>query len=837
MASRLAPPRDDREQMAHHRHVRGLPTGTVTLLFTDVEGSTRLLQELGADRYGAALQQHRDALREAFRSRGGVEVDTQGDAFFYAFPTAAAALDAARAGRDALDGGPIRVRMGLHSGEPSLTEDGYVGEDVHRAARIAACGHGGQILVSAAAAALLPGDELRDLGDHRLKDLSAPERIFQLGDGDFPPLKSLYRTNLPVTATPFLGRRLELAAVVDLVGRDGVRLVTLTGPGGTGKTRLALQAVGALADDYPDGVWWVPLAALRDPELVLSTAARALGAEGPLAEHVGSRRMLILFDNFEHLPDAATGVAELLSRCPALDVLVTSRERLHLEAEHEYPVAPFRREEAVAFFEARADAVAPGFEANGEIPEICRRLDDLPLALELAAARVKVLSAAEILQRLDDSLPLLTGGARDLPERQRTLRATIEWSYALLGEAEQRVLRRFAVFSGGAALGAAEAVTDTDLDTLQSLVDKSLVRFTAGRYWMLETIRAFAFEQLEASDEADEIRRRHALHFVELAESAHVALDPGGEQRLHLVRPDLDNLRAAIDWATAVNPELGLRLVTALEMLWVVTDPEEGMRRLETLLEFASDAPLELRGAALLAFGSCANPAGFDEPAERAYEAGLAAFRELGDEVNVAQLLFRLGNSAFYRGDLERAAELAAESLALNRRVGNLASQAQSVSLVGEVAYAQGDRGRGIEMIAEGARLADEADFAWWRSRMLRKLADCLLEEGRPEEAEPAAREALELLVESGDAHAIVFTLARLARAAAETGREEKAGELWGAIEAEETRRALGGWAKERDRLGAPVLAHAGEAFERGRERGRTLELEQAVEIALRRKD
>ena len=408
--------------------------------------------------------------------------------------------------------------------------------------------------MSAATAALAADAALRDLGEHRLKDLSAPERIFQLGDAEFSPLKSLYRTNLPIPATAFVGRGRELAGVVALLGRSDVRLVTLTGPGGTGKTRLALQAAAASADEYPDGVWWVPLAALAQPELVLPTAARALGAPGELAEHVGGRRMLILFDNFEHVAEAAVGVGELLARCPALDVLVTSRERLHLEAEHEYPVPPFVRDEAVEFFEARARAIEPGLEANGEIPEICRRLDDLPLALELAAARVKVLSPGEILQRLDRRLPLLTGGARDLPERQRTLRGTIEWSYELLDDAEQRLLRRLAVFAGGSTLEPRPRRWPARTSTRSSRWStRAWSGGRSGRYWMLETIREFAAEQLEASGEADELRSRHALYFLERAETGPVGLDPGWEERLRPMRPELDNLRAAIDWATGAG--------------------------------------------------------------------------------------------------------------------------------------------------------------------------------------------------------------------------------------------------------------------------------------------
>jgi class 3 adenylate cyclase len=296
-----------------------LPSGTVTFLFTDVEGSTKLLHALGADAYGDALAEHRRILREAFARHGGAEVDTQGDAFFVAFPTAAGALAAARDATAALADGPIRVRIGLHTGAPLLTDEGYIGPDVHKGARIAAAGHGGQVLASSATAALVPSDDLRDLGLHRLKDLTAPERIYQLGDGEHPPLKTLHQTNLPVPATPFLGRDAELADLAALLARDDVRLVTLTGPGGTGKTRLALQAAAEAAAAFPGGVWWVPLAALRDPALVLESAAKALGARGDLAEHIGDTRLVLLLDNFEHLTSAAADLATLVSGCPKPD--------------------------------------------------------------------------------------------------------------------------------------------------------------------------------------------------------------------------------------------------------------------------------------------------------------------------------------------------------------------------------------------------------------------------------------------------------------------------------------------------------------------------------------
>jgi adenylate/guanylate cyclase family protein/AAA domain-containing protein len=405
--------------------VAELPSGTVTFLFTDVEGSTRLLSELGGA-YAGALAEHRRILRDAFSRHGGVEVDTQGDAFFVSFASAREAVAAAREAQAALEGGPIRVRIGLHTGEATVTDEGYVGIDVHRAARIAAAGHGGQVLLSQSTRDLIDGD-VCDLGEHGLKDLSAREHLYQLGDADFPRLRMLYQTNLPIPATPFLGRDRELTEVSGLLERGGVRLLTLTGPGGTGKTRLALQAAAAVADRYPDGVWWVPLAPLRDPALVLDSAAQALGGKERLAEQVGDRKLLLLLDNFEHVIAAAPRLSELLQSCPNLDILVTSRELLQLTGEQVYPVPALADAEAVELFLDRARAVQPGFDGNGRVRELCARLDNLPLALELAAARTRVFATEELLALISRRLDFLKAG-RDTDPRQQTLRATIACS-------------------------------------------------------------------------------------------------------------------------------------------------------------------------------------------------------------------------------------------------------------------------------------------------------------------------------------------------------------------------------------------------------------------------
>ncbi|MEX0851485.1 MAG: adenylate/guanylate cyclase domain-containing protein, partial [Gaiellaceae bacterium] len=414
-----------------------LPYGTVTFLFTDIEGSTKLLHDLGTEGYAEALAEHRRVIREACARHHGVEVDTQGDAFFFTFPTAPGALDAAGEMTKALASGPIQVRVGLHTGTPLLTDEGYVGDDVHFAARVAASGHGGQVLLSALTVAalepsnrLLQGISLVDLGEHRLKDIEGAVSIFQLGDHSFPPLKTISNTNLPRPASSFVGRERELEEVLARI-ESGARLVTLTGPGGSGKTRLALEASATLVPEYKAGVFWVGLAALRDPALVTETISQTLGAKDGLREHIAEREMLLLLDNLEQVIEAAPKLSSLLSACPSLTLLVTSRELLRVQGEVEYPVPPLAEPEAVSLFSERAQ-----LSPSEEISELCARLDNLPLGVELAAARTKALSPAQILDRLSLRLDLLKGG-RDADPRQQTLRATIEWSYDLLSEDEQ----------------------------------------------------------------------------------------------------------------------------------------------------------------------------------------------------------------------------------------------------------------------------------------------------------------------------------------------------------------------------------------------------------------
>ena len=725
-----------------------LPTGTVTFLFTDVESSTRLLHELGPEAYAEALAEHRRVIREACAAEGGVEVDTQGDAFFFAFPKAPGAVSAASAMTEALTSGSVQVRVGLHTGTPLVTDEGYVGVDTHRAARIAAAGHGGQVLISASTASLLEL-ELRDLGEHRFKDLAAAERVYQLGASEFPALMSLYRTNLPIPATPFLGREQELVEVLALLSSEDTRLLTLTGPGGTGKTRLALHAVAEASDQFPDGVFWVPLAPLGDDALVLEQAAQAVGSEEELAAHVGDKRLLLLLDNFEHMLSAAPGVADVLAACPNLVVVVTSRELLQLKAEHVYAVPTLDEQDGVTLFLARARAVTPDLDANGTVAALCARLDNLPLALELAASRTRHLTPEQLLERLSKDLDLLRGG-RDADPRQRTLRATIEWSFELLELHEQDAFARLSVFLGGWTLDAAEEVAAADLETLASLVDKSLVRKAGDRFWMLETIREFAEERLEQAGEAGDVRERHIEFFLAMAERAAPELRGAAQfdwyTRLEL---DHDNLRSALSTlCEREDAERGLRLAISLWRFWRMHDHlAEGSRALDTFLRLSHGPPDSLRTQALIGASRLAMDQGdlargarlaekallaasasegppeiaaatenlalmIEEPARkrRLLEESVDRYRALGDTVGTADAFNNLANVLLGTGEVSRAADAGEAGLALQREAQNTFGAAFVLHTLGYVALAQGDFGRAGARLEECLALSKEFD-------------------------------------------------------------------------------------------------------------------------------
>jgi predicted ATPase len=813
----------------------------VTLLFTDIEGSTRLLHELGPARYAEALAEHRRIVRDAAAAQDGVEIDTQGDAFFIAFPTPGGAAAAAEAAREGLAAGAIRVRMGLHTGTPTATEEGYVGEDVHRGARIAALAHGDQILLSPTTAALLESEPLRDLGPHRLKDFDGAVRIYQLGEREFPPLRTPGSVELPTPATPFLGREQELFDAVSLMYERDPRVLTVVGPGGTGKTRFSIELARLLGDDADGGTIFVPLAPLRDAEFVLPTLADRLGASSSdpaaIAARIGERRTHVVCDNLEHLlPGAARPLAELAAAAPALRLIATSREPLRVQGEAELDLPPLIRDDAVELFCERARAVRPDVTATTAVAELCERLDRLPLALELAAARTKLLTPEALLERLADRLDALKG-TRDAEERHTTLRATIAWSYDLLDEDEQQLFARLGVFLGGCTLETAEAVCDADLDTLASLLDKSLLRRRTGRlgedrYWMLETIREFALEQLESAGEADALRRRHAEHFLALGESANLTAENDRPERAMIVRADQDNFRAAIDWAIDGDLALAFRLTIALEQFWVMNDAFEGVRRSEALLEHGGRVPQVLHARALRLLGESAWIAGDVETSDRAQAESVREFRELGDEPGIAIGVHRISVSATRAGDLVRARELLDECLEICQRHPNRKLVADAFVKLGTVEWRDGNPERALELWAEGADRCEEVGFTWMQANAVMAIGEVADELGRTELAWQRARESLRLCRACDDRQLTLYALALLARLEAKAGRVDRAGRLWGAIETEESRGPVGAWDSRRDEFESTVVVASPE-FEQGRASGRSLSLEEAVEYAL----
>jgi predicted ATPase/class 3 adenylate cyclase/DNA-binding CsgD family transcriptional regulator len=705
-----------------------LPRGTVTLLFTDMEGSTRLLQQEG-ERYADVLETCQHLLRTAFQQYHGHEVYTQGDAFFVAFARATDAISAVVAAQRALaaqvwpEDVAVYVRMGLHTGEPLLASEGYVGLDVHRAARIMSAGHGGQILLSQTTRDLMEqhlpiGVSLRDLGAHRLNDLESPSYLYQLVipdlPADFPPLKTLDTrpNNLPVQLTPLIGREKEVATAAQLLRRDDVRLLTLTGPGGTGKTRLGLQVAAELSDQFTDGVFFVNLAPIREPALVLPTIALTLGVIESatrsmldvLRTVLQEKHILLVLDNFEQVIEAAVEVAALLAGCPRLNILVTSRAALHLSGEHRFPVTPLAlpdpinlpdlvalsQYEAVALFIARAKAVWPEFQiTNATAPavaEICVRLDGLPLAIELAAVRIILLPPQALLARLGQRFTLLVGGSQDALKRQQTLRNTIAWSYDLLEVSEQRLFRRLRVFVGGATLEAVEAVftilgdePGSVLDGIASLIDESLLRQSEPegeqpRFVMLETIREYGWEALSTSGEAEVTRQAHAAYYLALAEEAAQQLQgPQMGAWMRRLEQEHDNLRAAMGWLLERGEAaMALRMGAALHVFWELNyHYYEGWNFLEQALVGSVHVAVPIRAKALLVAGYMAIWLGYNERAEVLCREGLALFRAIGDTAGMGEAINYLARCADHRGEFVTARSLFKESIALNRKAGD----------------------------------------------------------------------------------------------------------------------------------------------------------------------
>jgi predicted ATPase/class 3 adenylate cyclase len=834
-----------------------LPTGAVTFLFTDIEGSTRLLQALG-DRYETLLADHCQIIRNAIAEGGGTEVNTEGDSFFAVFPSPDRAVQASADAQRRLaahawpEGAAVRVRMGLHTGDGRLGGTDYVGLDVHRAARIAGAGNGGQVLVSDATRALvepaLPeGIGLRDLGAHRLKDLARPERIFQLEiaglSSDFAPIRTLdaHPNNLPVQLTSFVGRDAEIAAVRKLV--DEARLVTLTGPGGTGKTRLALQVAAERLGDHPDGVFFVELAAITDPGLVPSGIAATLrireAVDRPLVEtlkeDLRDKAMLLVLDNFEQVTDAAPIVSELLTSAAKLHVLITSRAVLHLQGEHEFAVPPLRipdpaklptlealsSYEAVTLFVERAMALRPDFSVTNEsvaaVAEIVARLDGLPLAIELAAARTRILSPQAILGRLGSRLAFLGGGARDLPARQQTLRGAIDWSYELLEAPEQGLLRRLAVFAGGVSLEAVEAICtpqDLGIDALEgltSLVEQSLVRQAESasdqpRFEMLETIREFAAEQLQASGEAAELARRHAVYFTGMAEAAEPELTRGPEAGARLSQ-DPDNFRAALQWAIDNDEaEIGLRLGFALWRFWQQRGQlGEGRNWFDRLLAVPGAAAQTiarakgLTGAAGIAYwqNDYASAGAWYDEAE-------SIFRELDDKPGLTDALFNTASMAAIAGDVPAALAGFAEGERLAREAGDDHEVMRFVGAEGYGAFMTDELAAARPLLDEALMLAEKTGDRFAIGGGHHMVAQVARLEERHDDAADHYRSAIRAMHELGDAASMTEPLQGLAAVLIARGQAEQGVRLL-AAHAAIRERIGGGPPPEWLRLGDPL--------------------------------
>jgi predicted ATPase/class 3 adenylate cyclase len=827
--------------------------GPVTFLFTDVEGSTRLLHELGESAYADALTEHRRVLREAFGRHGGVEVDTQGDAFFFAFGSPHGALEAAQDGDRALASGPIRVRVGIHTGTAVRTAEGYVGAHVHRAARIAAAGSGGQILVSLQTVQQVDAERfpLVDLGDHRFKDLQAPERVYQLGEGDFPPIRSLYRANLPVPATSFIGRDLEVGTLAALLRREDIPLLTLTGPGGTGKTRLALQAAAEASESFPDGIWWVPLAALSDRDLVLFRIALALGvAQEPeiplidtLVKRLGGKRDLIVLDNAEHLlPEIATDVAELLSKAAGPTLLVTSRERLQIAAEQEFAVTAMVLDDATELFVARAAASGVSIQPGPDVQAVCERLDNLPLALQLAAPRLKLFSIEQLLERLSSRLDLLQGG-RDADPRQATLRATIAWSYDLLTDEERAVLDRLSVFAGGCSVAAAEAVAGADPDVLQGLLDKNMLqRRVEGepRLWLLSSIQEFAAERLATNGDPAEVRRAHAGWYRDLAERADAEIRAGEPEELSVAAMDaeIDNLRAAADFGIETGDATLVRSITvALPMYWIMRDRyAEARAWLERALA-ASDVEDETRVRLLLAAATMAYRQGDHPVAIAASDEAAALTMRLGGVADRFQDLKLRAGRALETDKLDEAEVLYRQAFDAAVEVDNGVGMSSCRLGLATIANQTGRHEGADSLLQENLPFVRGRGQSRCEAFTLMALAETAVFRRLPEPAAEWATSGARRALGFGEESLAAYCLDVAAAALAEEGERDRAAAILGSTERARERLGMALDEEEkamRDRALAamqPVLD--GAELERAVAGGRDLDLALALELAL----
>jgi predicted ATPase/class 3 adenylate cyclase len=822
--------------MADQTAVTGRPTGTVTILFTDIEGSTRLLQALGPEVYGQLLADHHRLIRQAVTDFQGVEVKTEGDSFFVVFPLATDALAAAAEAQLALcshrwpTDAAVRVRMGIHTGEVRLSESEYVGIDVHRAARISAAAHGGQVLLSGVTRALVEtslgeGLSIRDVGEHRLKDIDQPEHLYQLVihglPSDFPPPHALATRFdlLPAETSTFVGREDELAQAQELLA--GTRLLTLTGPGGTGKTRLAVQLARKVADDYADGVAFVGLAAISDPRLVPSTIRQALGlaeqqagaAMETLVDRLKGREVLLVLDNFEQVAAAASTVGELLEAVPGLTMVVTSRIALHLTGEQEFAVPPLSvptaadatdlsslsRSDAVALFVQRARAVRADFELTPDnaraIVDICARLDGLPLAIELAASRIKLLPVPALLERLSKSLDILQSTAADRTDRQRTLRGAIDWSYNLLAEPERALFRRLSIFVGGWRLDEAEKVTaaagtlDGDLlDGTAALVDHSLVRRLDDaadvRFGMLETIREFGLEQLEIAGEGAATGAMHADCFTALAAEAEPHLTEGREWSDRL-EAEHANIRAAIARLSDHDIERCLEMCGQLWRFWQQRGHlREGARLTVAVL----DNPRAVqrthgRAKALIGLAGLVYWQMDFAGARARYEEALSIAHEIGDPKLEVEALYSLAYVRDIEGDAEGAESDLRDALRMYREQGDELMATWALETIGMVTTIAGRHEEAVPIIKESIAGFERLGDAFGLRNALAVLSRALMHLGRLEEARTANLTALELASSMNDVTSLSSALLDAASLFALSGQKERAAILIGAAQ------------------------------------------------------
>ncbi len=862
------------------------PSGTVTFLFTDIQGSTKLWEQ-APDAMRPALARHDALLRRSIEDNGGCVFKTVGDAFCAAFPTGSQALEAALAAQFAFGAeaweteAPLLVRMALHAGDAEERGGDYFGQTLNRVARLMATGHGGQTLLSGAVyetveGRLPPSVTLLDLGRHRLKDLGRPERVFQVCHPALPagfgPLRSLDNlrlpNNLPQQPTSFVGRETQVAEVKSLLTKT--RLLTLTGMGGTGKTRLSLQVAADLLDGEGDGVWLVELAALPDPALVAQAVAEALGVREEagqtitqtLIDWLKPKRLLIVLDNCEHLVGACASLAaQVLKHCPGVHLLASSREALNVMGEQVYRVPALAQSESVRLFAERAQTVQPSFLVTAAnmpaVSAVCSRLDGIPLALELAAARVRSLPVEEINTRLDSRFRLLTGGSRTALPRQQTLRALVDWSYDLLTAQEKAVLRRLSVFAGGWTLAAAEGVCSGEdiedwevLDLLTSLLDKSLVIYDerTERYGLLETVRQYAKDRGEESGEVEAVRGRAAAWFLNLAREANPKLEgPEASSWLSRLETEHDNLRASLAFFehSEEGVEPGLSLAVKLSRFWVLRGHvSEGRRWLGRALERVQDwkntADQKTQEAAVMAFyfaGSFAAMQDDHAAAEAMLKECLAIWRRQGNRANVAVALGGLGMAVQKQGRSAAAQPLFEESLALWRQLGDKDGIAGSLNNLGNLAKDRGDYAAARPLLEEGLALARELGNPHLTAMLLDNLGVVALQQGDVRDARSLLADSLALKREMGDQWGVAYSLEGMAGVAlaqndfggtacllgiAAWVREDLGRPLQSADQDQSDRRAEAA----RAALGADAFAAAWEA-------GRAMTVEEAVDYAL----